>query len=338
MAEILLDNADDAIAFLEAVDDQSAEEVDSIEFGSGFGITVRLLADYHSEVPAQYLDAYHRQKRVIYQLVALIENGTADTKSLTAAQLEEYRYSVAVGEGSSVLKDNLPELLEKLFLEAVKKMSGDQVVFVIVGLAVIAACGYGWRVFLENRKEQRLEELAAGERRDAISTFTASSQAQVDKLAGVMEKMIEAGALGHKAVEVADEINSAQLRAAAQTEEVSVEGVLLDKGLAKELRGRSRRRAEEYKITKEMRVLDVNTADPNQTLVVIEDIESGEQHKVAFADRVVGLTKLEVVHEALRRRSTAVFRLSMKALDEDDHRVLSVLDVSSVAEPDDQEE
>ena len=108
-------------------------EYDSVHFGEDFSLVVRLPEGYHSEVPAPFLDSYYRQQQQLLRIIALIENGNSDIKTLTSAQLEQYQFKLQVKDGSSELSDNTQELLTRLATEAFGKMTGDQAMVVVLG-------------------------------------------------------------------------------------------------------------------------------------------------------------------------------------------------------------
>ena len=52
-------------------------EIPIFEFGKAFDLIVRLPEGYHTEMPAQFLDAYYKESQRILRLIALILNGRA---------------------------------------------------------------------------------------------------------------------------------------------------------------------------------------------------------------------------------------------------------------------
>ena len=286
-----------------------------IEFGSAFDLIVRLPEGYHTEIPTQFLDAYYKESQRILRLIALILNGRADIKTLTAEQLEKYRFSVQVTEGSSQFVDNAKEVLGDALKEAFSRMSGRQAVIAILGTVAIISTVWGWDSFVAAKKEVRLAEIEQQSRRDIIDGMQAGQDANAANLAAVISIMRDAGDVGRHAADTAEAVQTDRLRAAAQTNVTEIGGTTITREEARELRSTTRRQAEVVLIEKEMRVVDINTADMANTSLVLEDIVTGEQSKVVYSDRILGAVVGDVAIEALRTRSTAIFTLQERRLE-----------------------
>lgn len=304
----------------------SEAEMPTFEFGKDFDLVVRLPVGYHTEIPAQFLDAYHKESQRILRLIALILNGRADIKTLTIEQLEKYRFSVQVTEGSSEFVDNAKEVLGAALKEAFSRMSGRQAVIAILGTVAIISTAWGWSSYVAAKKDTRLAEIEQQGRRDIIEGMQAGQEAHATSLSEIVGIMRGAGDVGRHAADSAEAVQADRLRAAAQTNVTEVGGLPITREEARELRSTSRRQAEVVTIEKEMRVVDVNTADMANTSLVLEDIATGEQSKVIYSDRILGAIVGDVAVEALRSRSTALFTLKERRLEGD---VVSVEIVSA---------
>lgn len=328
MTALVIDNVQQALDLLrEAKSPNFEADLTSITFGDDFRITFRLPRGYHSEIPSQFLDAFQKESQKLLRVAALIENGRADVRSLTKEQLERYKFTVTVSEGSSQLRDNAADLIQNILVEALKKMDGKQAMITILGLSVIVCTTWGFTSYLENRKQVRLEEVASTERRAAVEAITASDAQHAETYRMVIETMAQSGDVGARAASAADEIQSGRLRAAAQTNETEVGDVLITQEEARELRAGTRRTPTTARVVKEMRVIDVNTADSVTTSIVLEDVATGDQWKVAYSDRMLGERLNPVVFEALRGRGTAMFTLRQKEV-EDEIVSIEILDAS----------
>jgi len=284
-------------------------------FGDAFNLVVRLPVGYNKEMPAQFLDAYYKESQRILRLIALILNGRADIKTLNAEQLEKYRFSVQVDEGSSEFVDNAKDVLARALTEAFSKMSGDQAVIAILGAVAIISTAWGWSSYIAYRKETRLAETERQGRRDILEGVQAGQEAQAAAISEIVSIMRDAGPIGRHAADAAEAVQADRLRAAAQTNLTEVGGLSITRDEARELRATSRRQAELVTIEREMRVVDVNTSDMANTSLVLEDIVSGEQSKVVYSDRILGAIVGDVAVDALRHRSTAYFTLRERRLE-----------------------
>lgn len=323
---LVVNTVEDAIEIIAASIDEEDFDYTAIEFGPEFGLKFRVLDESHSEIPAQFIDSYYREYQQIFRIIALIENGNADIKSLTSEQLEKYDFRVKVTDGSSGLEGNLPDLLTKLATEALGKMNGVEAVVTILGLAAIAACGWGFRSFLQHRRDSRIAEISSHERLRTIEAFNAASAESAAAYIKMIETMRATGDIPKRAADAAETIQSSRLRALAQTSQTEVDNILVLRDEARELRSGPRRKSVSSTITKEMKVIDVNTSDPANTTIILEDLASGDQSKVTFRDRVIGDLKIGIVHKALQMRGSATFTLKIKEI-EDEVVSTEILDV-----------
>lgn len=301
------------------------DEAEIFTVGAWATIGVRL-PTYHSEMPSPFLEAYSEVQASIYRIAAFIKYDIADIRVLTNADLEHYQLVVRVSEGSANLDDNVADLINRIAEVAFGKMSGRQAVLTILGLGVLFAGSWGWLAHLDARKEVRLAEIASVERRAALESVTLTSREsreQVDRLIGVMMADNEAS---RRAAAAAAEAHTEMLKAASKVDETEIGGVHITREEAKELRASPRRRSATEIVEQEMRVVDVNTADPASTTIILEDLDTQKQHKVTFSDRVIAAVSREVVISALAERGTALFKIIRRSVEGD---VVSV-DILSV--------
>lgn len=331
MAVFHFENEQDLIDLIERIHGGEEVAVEGLSFSKNLHSETRLPLGYNSEIPASFIDAYYKNQQSLLRIIALVQNGSSDIKTLTVAQQEEFQFKVKVEKGSSQFSDNALELLEKLGMEAVGNMTGDQTLIAILGLALLGFSGWGIRAYLQYRKEIRLEEIASGDRKSMLETFQVASTEHSKAYQKIVEIMSQQGAVGEKAADAADRINSNKLRAASLVNETEFDEVHISREEARELRSGSRRKASTKIISQEMRVVDVNTSDPDRTTIVLEDVSSEDQLKVTYHDRVIEGAKSKLVYKALENRETAIFKLSIKFIEGD---VISteIIDVSEVEE------
>ena len=324
-----IETLNEALELFEAVVKGDEPEFNALEFGDYFNVNFRL-PSYSSEVPRQFIQAYHANYRRIYQLIALIENGRADIKTLTKEQQDRYGFSVRVADGSSRLEDNGADLLGRACVEAFKKMSGRQAVITILGAVLLCCTTWGMTAYIAAQKEKRVAEIQSRERVDLVKTVSAAHVAEADRMGRVIEAMQQSGEAGSSAVAAVIDIQDQRLRAMSETDVTQVGDLEITGDQARELRSYSRRKSTMVTVDKQMRVVDVNTADVAETIVILEDVETGEQTKLRYIDRMVGETFSPIVIEALAARSTATFTLRGRLID-DEITYTEIVEVTPIA-------
>lgn len=288
---------------------------DGIEFGEYFHLEFHL-PSYSSEMPRQFIQSYHSNYKRLYQLVALIENGRADIKTLTKEQQKRYEFSVRVTEGSSNLEDNGSEILAGALREAFKKMSSRQAVLVILGSVLLGCTAWGAVTYIEAQKDVRLAEITSQEREATIQSITAAQATDVATMREIVSIMQASGEVGRSAVAAVNDIQDGRLRAMSETDVTEIGGVTITQEQAKELRSTARKRSIEVTVKQEMRVVDVNTSDDANIVVTLEDPETGEQTKLSYSERLNGTLWNAQVFEALQNRTMILVSLRGKMLDD----------------------
>lgn len=317
MAEIEAQSVDEAMGLImRAIKGEDFDLFGGVSLGQWASTHVRLPAGYNSEINSPFLGAYSEIQDEVYRLVALSTGGTSDIRTLSQEQLDKYQLRVKVGKGSSVFSDNLPDILEKLAVQLAGKMTGTEAVVVILGLALLAASTYGVKVFLEARKEVKLEEVRTSERTRAIEALEFASKVQMEQAETIREAMRTTSEVSQRALLVADRSQEEILKAASKTNETVVGGdVHLTREEARILTSSPRKRSSRKIVEQEMKVVDVNTADAFHTTVVLEDPVTEKQFKVTFRDAILEERAREKVIGALANRGNSWFRLTAKEVD-----------------------
>jgi hypothetical protein len=109
------------------------------------------------------MEAFLEVQKQIYQLAALGLAGEADTGKLSDLDRRELQVSVKVTGGSSDYVTSLKRPLENLGSKLIGKLTKKQVTVVILSVAVLEATGWGFREWLEYKKETQLQELKSKE-------------------------------------------------------------------------------------------------------------------------------------------------------------------------------
>jgi len=91
----------------------------------------------------------------VYRTHALLTTGDSNLRSLTKFDREQFELRVKVEKGSSDLSINLPEIIAKYGNDIVAKMTGTELVIMVLGLALIYAGKLTISDYLSNKTAQR---------------------------------------------------------------------------------------------------------------------------------------------------------------------------------------
>jgi hypothetical protein len=146
-----------------AIEDPHSDEFEKLELGEWASIHVYLSQSEQSVISPPYMEAFLEVQKQIYQLAALGLAGEADTGKLSDLDRRELQVSVKVTGGSSDYVTSLKRPLENLGSKLIGKLTKKQVTVVILSVAVLEATGWGFREWLEYKKETQLQELKSKE-------------------------------------------------------------------------------------------------------------------------------------------------------------------------------
>ncbi|ATC32508.1 hypothetical protein CA606_09190 [Caulobacter vibrioides] len=271
----------------------------------------------HSEIAAPFMEAFVTSQDAIYKLVAAIKYGAADIRHLTNEDQEAFLVQVRVSEGSSQYLERIGEVLERLGLEAVGKLTPGQIVALVAGGLILWSGVAGWTQYLDTRKEVRLAEISSEERKASIAALDFANRQQAETTRLVIATMRETGGPLEQVVESADEAHGALLKAASTVPNTTVNGVSISRDEARELRKSARRVAIQQIVEREMKVIDINTSDPAHTSVVVEGVGDRTQYKLQFRDRMIQERDQASLFQSLRERRSIWLRLEVKAVGTD---------------------
>lgn len=323
-------SAKEALSILfERLSEFDGEEISRVTLLPWASTRVKIGGDFHSELNGPFLEAYAHIDDEMLRLFALVRHGSADIRLLKQEEIDDISFRVKVEDGSSEVSDNLWKLAEKLSTELVGKMTGTELIITILGLALIGGTAWGVTGYLEGRKETRLEEIKSDERKEFIAAQRYASEMQKEQFDSLVGLMSEQNLITQRALDAAFKTNDNLLKATSQTDNVELYGNPISRLEARELRSVSRRITTSKIVEQLMRVVDVNTADPTATSVIVEDPNTGKQNRIKFRDRAMDANGRSALLRTLDQRGTAWFRLSVREV-EDETTAMEILSVTDV--------
>jgi hypothetical protein len=132
------------------------------------------------------------------------------------------------------------------------------------------------------------------------------------KIIGIVEKQ---GDIGKRGIEAVSATNDAILKAASKTPQSVVNDTHLSQQEAELLRTSPRKKAEVRIAIQRMRVLDVNSSDPNELSVLIATPDKKTQYRIKFTDSLFGQDDRSRLIEALDSRESIWMELAFKEVD-----------------------
>lgn len=114
--------------------------------------------DWHSTVPTRIMPPLLDVQKDINRAYAHIRYGEFNLRRLKEEEREELEVVVEVKDGSSVFSANLWDHFTRIAETAIGRMSGDQAVIVVLGLALAIVAPVMYKAWLASRERQRETE------------------------------------------------------------------------------------------------------------------------------------------------------------------------------------
>lgn len=330
MVALVIDSPEKGFEFFVAAMNGTIDlsNIDDIELGDWVNPQIRV-PQGQSEITAPFMEAFLTSQTALYRLVAELKYGDGDVRHLTPDDLDAFQIKVQVTAGSSNYKEELAKTLGQIGLKAVESLSPNQKVSLIVGLALLLSGSYGVPAYLEHRKTVRLAELQSTERQQYVSALQFASASQAQTVQAVVGLLQNQGGVSARAVQTAADVNAAKLKAATSVPEVEINGTHITQGEAKELRANTRRRSTRLIVEREMRVIEINTSAETNTIVAVEEVGTGKQYRVSFADLLIQDRDLQKLFESLQKRENIWLRLDVKEVGSE----IKSVEILGVVEP-----
>lgn len=312
---------DEALASLQqllAIEDPFSQEFQRIDFGNWAEIHVYLPhPEVDSSITPPFMEAFLELQKQLYQLAAQAMSGSPDSGQLSDELKRRLQISVVVSGGSSDYVTKFAKPAEELLKAMVGKMTGKQAAVVILGVVFLIGTGWSFSAWLEQRKAVQIEELKSKDHVEALRALSLNGTSQLEtmnKIIGIVEKQ---GEIGKRAIEAVTATNDAILKAASKTPQTVINDTHLSQQEAELLRTSPRKKAEVRIAIQRMRVLDVNSSDPNELSILIATPDKKTQYRIKFTDSLFGQDDRKRLIEALDSRESIWMELAFKEVDGD---------------------
>ncbi|MFC3050483.1 hypothetical protein [Kordiimonas pumila] len=253
-------------------------------------------------------------QQAIYRIVADAKYNTKDLRYLHTREKAAFQVTFAVGAGSTSIRDNLNELINNLGSEVIKNMDSEDILILILGVALIFGGYSAFKLWLTCKSDIQKETLKDNQAVKQLETFTRLSE-QETKRAEILDRALQKSRVLRDTNEEAERVRDEYLKAIEATEDTEIQGTMISKSQAHTLRNPTKRTAEKYMMTDVFRVLVLDTSDPDTTSVKIESVKTGQKISASFEDGILEQNGLDLLTYAAAHRKTVWIKLQIRALD-----------------------
>jgi hypothetical protein len=233
----------------------------------------------------------------IYRTHALLTTGDSSLRHQTRFERERFELRVKVEKGSSDLSINLPEIISKYGNDLITKMTGTELLIMVLGLALIYAGKLTISEYLSNKTDQRKIVSDDEKTKHLLDNFQAHLEhdtKRFEMLTNAIENRPILQQVEHSASHARDEI----VKAVADENGGRIQGIELPKEVATEISSISRSRSSEAHVVGLYKVAKVDTTVADGFRVTLEDVKSGELITAALFDALISAEHRQTLQTA----------------------------------------
>lgn len=250
---------------------------DSLSFNGWPNLTIRLTGEkFNRSLTPSVMKGFVEMQSQINKSYALAKYGVPDVRRLTKEELDALEIEVTVEQGSSIVEINIDGFLTKLTQELVGKMNATEIMFTVLGAAVIWGGVTVFKRFLDNRKDTRLAEIAKDGEKEHLRTMQIMSEQETKRLRVISEMVAEKPLLDNMD-RMSYDAKTQMVKSFVRSDSAQIDGVTIDSEMAKELVTNARRRSSEMRIDGVYRIEEVNNTDPESFKVKVRRIETDQR-------------------------------------------------------------
>lgn len=221
--------------------------------------------DWHSSVPTRIMGPlldYHRDLQRAY---ANIRYGTPAAQRLKDEERDQLELVVGVAEGSSEFLADLAKQFGSFAGEAIKKMSAQQVVIVVLGLGLLFTAPEIYKEYISERQSQT----------EALKTVQLSQQ-ETERLRIMSAAVAKSPQLEEARIDQRETENRI-LKSVKPQDRITVAGVTLNGGETALITRPAQASAERLSVSGIFRILRTDTDRPSGVRIKVESILDGQQ-------------------------------------------------------------
>lgn len=312
--EFVITSEDDAYLVLERIKQNEFQDLPdfSVKFDGWPRLDLTIKGEgYNSAITPTIMVGLIEFQKAIYKSYAISKYGTDNIQRLTKEEKSELEIRVTVEKGSSILGIDFQSIAEKFAGNLVTKMTGTELVVVVVGLSVLFFGHSAYRYFLDNRLQVRKEELQTEEQRNSLETLKFASEQETQRT-----KLIVELAQGNRELQLIREqafiAQTEMVKSFKDTETAEMSGAKISGELATDLVKNARRPSVDLRLDGIYRVLVVDSSDPTQFRIKVRNVDTQDEFSASVQDDTIAHKYKTAIQEAEWSRSNIKLLINAK--------------------------
>lgn len=236
-------------------------------------------------------------QKSLYRTHALLSTGSENLRTQTRFERELFELRLKVEKGSSDLTINLSEIISKYGNDVIAKMTGTELLILVLGLALLYTGKLVISEFIKAKTEQRKITSDDDKTRQMLSNYQAQLENDTKRfelLTQALQKEPILKQVEQSSTQAREEI----IRAVADEGGGSIQNIPLPRDIATEISSVSRAQSSETKLAGQYKVAKVDTTVADGFRVTLEDLKTGEMVTASLFDAIISWEHRGILQDA----------------------------------------
>lgn len=289
---------------------------EGVSFDGWPSLKFRLTGEkFHGSLTPTVMKGFVDMQAQINKAFAKLKYGVPDTRKLSEEEKESIEIQVNVEEGSSLVEVNMDGFYAQVIQSVVHKVTPQELVFIVVCVALIWGGTTVMKTFLNNRKEVRKDEVKGESERAHLEAMKFMSE-QETKRAEILSQAISKNEQLKSMDTYSHNAKADLLKSLASADTTEFADVVLDKEDLKELTTNARRSFRDIRIDGEYKIEKVDSTNPDSFRVQIREIKTDKRISCVVQDVFLEASEnKKCLQQAEWDRSSVRLTINAKELD-----------------------
>ncbi|MCW2110479.1 hypothetical protein [Bradyrhizobium elkanii] len=264
-------------------------------------------------ISSSTMEAILELQRSLYRTHALLSTGSDSLRTLSRSEREQFELRLKVEKGSSDLSINLSDIISKYGNDVIAKMTGSELLILVLGLALIYAGRLVIGEFIKAKTEQRKNASDDEKTKLLLSNY----QAQVEndtKRFELLTQALHREPVLQQVEQTASQAREEIVKAVADEGGGSIQHIPLPREVAVEISSVSRAQSSEVKLAGQYRVAKVDTTVAEGFRVTLEDTKTGEAVTASLFDAIISAEHRRALQDAEWNKKPVFVEMTAKRL------------------------
>lgn len=259
-------------------------------------LTIKLEGEgYESTITSDMASALVELQHAINRSYARLVHDSSNSRSLTAVERDALKFKAKVEKGSSLIEVNLGEWMEKLSIALVNKMSPEQMIMTVLGVAALGGSVLAYKAYLRHKSEDKKVDAAMQER-------IALSQEETRRQ-GILARALTANPTLGYVQEDFDVARTEVLKGVGDADSLTISGVPLDNGTAVAVARAKRVESKQMQLNGNYEIVQVNWQQEGEIRIKVVAEATGRAFVATLVDQSIEQDQVALLKDAEWSRS-----------------------------------